>query len=216
LPVEFFASRVRGSIMKHTLTLTRWHKIAERLGAALKESEARVVAAFTSATVSAWNKEGVEQKAMAIAEEAKADLARVEQAAAAVAAIRSALALRNAQLGIAARLAEADAANRRAALYRSVVEKQTVDMVKPADVRHVPAHALADTDGPWARREATRITLQVADDTLIADLKLKLAREQARTHALLDEVADLNREKLELELPRELDEIAGLAARAAG
>ena len=53
--------------MKHSLTLTRWHKVAERLGTALKESEARVVCAFTATTVSAWNKEGVEQAAAAIA-----------------------------------------------------------------------------------------------------------------------------------------------------
>src|SRR2546422_928008 len=64
--------------MKHTLTLTRWHKVAERINAALKEREARMVAAFTGATISPWNKEGVEQKAAVMAARGKADLARVE------------------------------------------------------------------------------------------------------------------------------------------
>ena len=64
--------------MKHTLTLTRWHKVAERINAALKERDARAVAAFTAATISPWNKEGVEQKAAAIGARAKADLAIVE------------------------------------------------------------------------------------------------------------------------------------------
>src|SRR3989442_12041921 len=76
--------------MKHTLTLTRWHKVAERINAALKEREARMVAAFTGATISPWNKEGVEQKAAVMAACGKADLALVEQGSAAVAAIRSA------------------------------------------------------------------------------------------------------------------------------
>ena len=47
---------------------------------------------------------------------------------------------------------------------------------------------------------------------LLAELASKLARDQARSHALLDEIADLNREKLELEVAPELQEIAGLAA----
>jgi hypothetical protein len=198
--------------MKHNLTLTRWHKVAERLNAALKEREARAIADLTAATISPWNKAGVEQKAAAIAERAKADLSLVEQATAAVAAIRSALAARNAQLGISARLAEVEAANRRIALYRAVLEKQTVDMVQPEHVRHVPAHAAADSEPSWGRREAARITLQVADAGLLAELAAKLAREQARAHALLDEIADLNREKLELDVAPEVDRIAGLAA----
>jgi hypothetical protein len=198
--------------MNHTLTLTRWHKVAERINAALKEREARAVAAFTAAAISPWNKEGVEQKAAAIAARAKADLALVEQGSGAVAAIRAALALRNAELGIAARLAEVEAANRRIALYRAVLEKQSVDMVQPEHVRHVPAHAVPEGEPSWGRREAPRITLQVADAALLAELASKLAREQARTHALLDEIADLNREKLELDIAPELDEIAALAA----
>lgn len=198
--------------MKHTLTLTRWHKVVERINAALKERDARVVAAFTAATISPWNKEGVEQKAAGIAERSKADLALIEQGSAAVAAIRSALAHRNAELGIAARLAEVEAANRRIALYRAVLDKQSVDMVQPEHVRHVPAHAVPESEPSWGRRDAPRITLQVAGEALLAELAVKLAREQARSHALLDQIADLNREKLELDIAPELHEIAGLAA----
>src|SRR5437762_1802674 len=198
--------------MKHTLTLTRWHKIVERINAALKERDARVVAAFTAATISPWNKEGVEQKAADMAARAKADLALIEEGTAAVAAIRSALAHRNAEIGIAARLAEVEAANRRIALYRAVLEKQSVDMVQPEHLRHVPALVVPEGELSWGRREPPRITLQVADAALLAELTTKLAREQARSHALLDEIADLNREKLELDLAPELHEIAGLAA----
>src|SRR5882672_7204317 len=97
LRVHFLRHRVRAcfgyeSPVKHTLTLTRWHKVAERINAAIKERDARVIVAFTAATISPWNKEGVEQKAASIAARAKGDLAIVEQGSAAVAAIRSALA----------------------------------------------------------------------------------------------------------------------------
>ncbi|MGH7336387.1 MAG: hypothetical protein ACREI7_02305, partial [Myxococcota bacterium] len=189
--------------MKHTLTLTRWHKVAERINGALKEAEARAVAAFTTASISPWNKEGIEQKVASMAARGKADLALVEQGSAAVAAIRSALGRRNAELGIADRLAEAEAAHRRTSLYRAVLDKQSVDMVQPEHVRHVPAGVVPESEPSWGRREPARITLQVADASLLAELASKLAREQARSHALLDEIADLNREKLELEVAPE-------------
>ena len=198
--------------MKYTLTLSRWHKVAERLNAGSKERETRALTALTATTVSPWNKEGVEAKAVEIAEQAKTDLAVIEAATAAVARIRTALALRNVELGISERLAEADAANRRAKLYRELLDKQGMDMVKPADMRHVPATVATEETYGFGRRAGSAITLAIADQTLLDELRAKLAREQARAHVLLDAVADANREKLELELERELSEIAGLAA----
>ena len=197
--------------MKFTLTLTRWHKVAERIDAALKVRESRSLAALTATTISPWNKEGIEEKARDIAGEARADLALIEVATAAIAGIRAALGARNADLGISARLAEAEAANRRARLYRELIDKQRADMVRPEDVRHVPA--TVGTDEPlWPRRSGSAITLAIADKALVDELRGKLAREQARAHALLDAIADANREKLELELADELLEVAGLAA----
>lgn len=197
--------------MKFTLTLTRWHKVAERINAALKLREERSLAALTATTISPWNKEGIEDKAKDIAGQARADIALTEVGTAAVARIRTALASRNADLDISGRLAEAEAANRRARLYRDLVDKQRADMVRPEDVRHVPA--IVGGDEPlWPRRSGSTITLAIADKALIDDLRGKLAREQARAHALLDAIADANREKLEIELADELLEIAGLAA----
>ena len=196
--------------MTYTLTLSRWHKVAERLNAGSKEREERTLAALTGTAVSPWNKEGVEEKAAEVMEHAKTDLGMIEAATAAVARIRSALALRNVELGISERLAEADAANRRARLYRELLDKQGMDMVKPADMRHVPV-AIADEPYSFGRRMGPAVTLAIADKALLDEVRAKLAREQARAHALLDEVADANREKLELELDRKLAEIAGLA-----
>ncbi len=198
--------------MKYTLTLSRWHKVAERLNAGSKERETRALAALTATSVSPWIKEGVEGKAAEVMEHAKADLGVIEAATAAVAYIRSALASRNVELGISGRLAEADAANRRARLYRELLDKQGMDRVNPADMRHVPATAVADEPYSFGRRTGSAITLAIADKTLLDELRAKLAHDQARAHALLDEVADANREKLELELDMKLVEIAGLAA----
>ncbi len=199
--------------MKYTLTLSRWHKVAERINTALKERETSVKKAFTATTVSPWNKEGIEEKAAGIARRAADDLALIETGARTVSQIRAALAIRNAELGISARLAEAEAANRTALLYKSVIEGQDTDMVRPESVRGLPVALVGETDPiGFGRRSAPTVTLQTADGALVELLRERLAREQARATRLLDEVADLNREKLEIDVPREVLEIAGLAA----
>lgn len=199
--------------MNYLLTLTRWHKVAERINAALKEREANVKAAFTSTTISAWNREGIEEKAGEIVHRAADDLALVEVGARAVATIRTALALKNAQLGIAGKLAEAEAAKRRAALYKAVLDGQRADMVRPEGVRSLPAELIGETEPLGFGRHASRsITLQTADKLFVDMLRAKLAREQTSATRLLDEVADLNRDRLEIELPQEVLGIAGLAA----
>ena len=199
--------------MKYTLTLSRWHKVAERVNAALKEREANVKTAFTATTISPWNKEGVEEKAAEIGRRAADDLALVEAGARAVAAIRAALAVRNADLGISGRLAEVEGANRRAALYRTVIDGQKPDMVRPEGVRALPGELVGETESwGFARRSALAVTLQTADRILVESLREKLSREQGYATRLLDEVADLNREKLEIDMPEEVIGIAGLAA----
>jgi hypothetical protein len=199
--------------MKYTLTLSRWHKVAERVNAALKEREANVRTAFTATTISPWNKEGVEEKAAEIGRRAADDLALVEAGARAVAAVRAALAVRNAELGISGRLAEVEGANRRAALYRTIIDGQKPDMVRPEGVRALPGQLVGETES-WglARRSALAVTLQTADRVLVESLREKLSREQSYATRLLDEVADLNREKLEIDVPQEVIGIAGLAA----
>jgi len=198
--------------MKYLLTLSRWHKVAERINIALKEREASVKAAYTATTISPWNKDGVEEKAADIARRAADDLALVEAGLRAVATIRTALALKNAALGIAARLAEAEAANRRAALYKSVIEGQKADMVRPAGMHALPELVGETEPFGFGRRTGLAVTLQTADGKFIESLRDRLAREQAHATQLLDEVADLNREKIEIDIAQEVLRIAGLAA----
>lgn len=199
--------------MNFLLTLTRWHKVAERINTALKEREANVKAAFTATSISAWNRDGVEEKAAEIVHRATEDLALVEIGARVVAAIRAALALKNAQLGIAGKLAEAEAAKRRASLYKAVLDGQRADMVRPEGVRALPLELIGESESLGFGRHTSRsITLQTADRHFVEVLREKLTAEQTRATRLLDEVADLNRDRLEIELPREVLGIAGLAA----
>ncbi|OGA03813.1 MAG: hypothetical protein A3H35_11605 [Betaproteobacteria bacterium RIFCSPLOWO2_02_FULL_62_17] len=197
-------------IMKFTLTLSRWHKVAERTNAALKECEARVKAAYTNTTVSSWNKDGVEEKAADIARRAAQDLMLVEAGTRAVETIRATLAIRNAELGIAGRLAQVEGAKRRASLYKAVIEGQKPDMVRAQSVQNLPEQV---NQSDWlSRRSALVVTLQTADRDLLEDLREKFSLEQSRAVRALDEIADLNRERIEIEVPKEVIEIARLAA----
>ena len=199
--------------MQYTLTLSRWHKVAERISTALKERETDVKVAFTATTISAWNREGVEEKAAEIARRAVDDLALIEAGMRAVAAIRAALAIRNAALGVSGKLAEAEAANRAAAIYKAIIDGQKVDMVRPESVKALPAALAGDADVfGFGRRTAAVVTLQIANAAVVESLREKLVREEARATRLLDEIADLNREKIEIDVPREVVGIAGLAA----
>ena len=201
--------------MKYSLTLSRWHKVVERINAAVKEREASVKAALTATAISPWNKQGIEEKAAEILSRTANDLSLIEVALGAVAQIRTALSIRNAKLEISGKLAEAEAANRRAALYRAVIEKQRPDMVLPASVASLPDLAGDAEPFGFGRRGGLTVTLQMADRALIENYREKLAAETQRATVLLDEIADLNRERIELELPEEVRRIAGLAAGAA-
>lgn len=198
--------------MKFSLTLNRWHKVAERINTAVKEREAGVKVAFVATTISPWNKQGVEEKAAAIVARAVNDLAIAEIGTGAVARIRAALAIRNAQLGVSEKLAEAEAANRRAALYRAVIDGQKPDMVRPDAVHSLPDLAGDAEVFGYGRRMTAAVTLQTADEATIDELRAKHADEVGLATRLLDEVADLNRDKLEIDLPQQVLGIAGLAA----
>jgi len=198
--------------MNFKLTLSRWHKVVERINAALKESEANVKSAFTATTISPWNRAGIEDKAAGIARRGAEELALFEAGARAVARIRAVLGRRNAELGISDKLAEVDAANRRASLYKAVLDGQTVDMVRPEDVHALPGELLGETQ-TWGfgRRTAAGITLQVADGGLgrIGDV---LQRMKALAAASLSGVpTDDERAFIDAEYQELINEINGIA-----
>ncbi|HEU5481391.1 MAG TPA: hypothetical protein VFU90_16205, partial [Candidatus Tumulicola sp.] len=194
---------------KFEFTLSRWHRIAERVRVAAQECEKVARNAFTATTISPWNKVGVEDKAAEIARRGSEALALSEAGYAAVAHIRAALALRNAQLGVSAKLSEVEAAKQLAVLYKAIVDGQTADMVRPEAVRELPSVVGESESYGFGRRPAQTVTLQTADATLVASLRNKLEREQLRATRLLDELADLNRDQLEIELPSDVLMIAG-------
>jgi len=67
-----------------------------------------------------------------------------------VARIRTALGIRNAELGVSAKLADAESAKRAAALYKAIIEGQKTDMVRPESVKALPTpggHPKSPSDG---------------------------------------------------------------------
>ncbi len=94
-----------------------------------------------------------------------------------------------------------------------MIDGQKPDMVRPENVRVLPGELIGESESwGFARRAAVAVTLQTADTALIDTLREKFAREQARATRLLDEIADLNRETVEIEVAQDVAGIAGLAA----
>ncbi len=191
------------------LTLSRWHKVAERLSALAAERVKLAKDLYTNTQVSSWNKAGVTERAARLAEEAKAALGLHSLLVDAIVAIRSRLALRNAELGVSAKLSELAGLERRIGMLNAILQGQFPDMVRPVDLGEVPRE-LAEDRG--FLKSATRITLRLLPDAEYEAMRAEHSALQGRAHALADAVADLNRSRMELELHVSIARLAGLPA----
>lgn len=190
-----------------TLTLTRWHHVAERLNAKLKELEANVRAVFASTAVSAF--QGDEQVASLEKrrDHALASVKLARQLVTTVGTIREALAKANAQHGVSEQLSRLDALNREIRLLSTFA---AVDNDNKIQIGHLESH-FATLNAAENRTRGT-VSVSVAllpesqQDAWIAERDAL----QAQAHALSDSINDLNHQKLTLDLSDDVARIAGV------
>ena len=143
----------------HTLTLSRWHKVAERLSRDYTETVFKAKQALTQTRVSAYVGESQE---VALREQASDWSARLERAFRlqdGIGDIRRILGDANAQHGITALLAEFDKLNRRQKVLTDLVEGQAPDMIAISELKHIPADYVADGDNYDRRRPQLRVRM---------------------------------------------------------
>ena len=191
------------------LTLTRWHKVGERLSALASEKAAEARQVYTGTAVSSWNKVGVADMGLRLAQEADAALALHGKLLDAVVAIRTRLAIRNAEIGVSAKLTELQGLKRRVSALADILAGQKPDMVRPADFAGVPAD-LVDERG--YSKSPLKLALRLLDDEAAASMRAGLASFQTRMHALADEIADLNRARIVVPLDPDVARLAGIAS----
>ena len=192
----------------HTLTLSRWHKVAERLSRDYTETVFKAKQALTQTRVSAYVGESQE---VALREQASDWSARLERAFRlqdGIGDIRRILGDANAQHGITALLAEFDKLNRRQKVLTDLVEGQAPDMIAISELKHIPADYVADGDNYDRRRPQLRV--RMLERAEVIRLREDLDAVRARAYALADEIAERNKATLALELTGEVAGAAGL------
>lgn len=196
--------------MKHTytLTLTRWHKVAERLARQYGESVSESRSTLTQTAISAYLGEEQEEFLQTQTQTALANLDRAFQIQDAVAHVRHLVGDANVREGVSAKLAEFDKLNRRVKALSEVVESQSSDMVSVTQLRSIPKDYVADGASYDSKRP--RIKVRMLDTQALQRLADQLSNARKAAYALSDEVSDLNKAKLSIELETEVASAAGL------
>ena len=192
----------------YTLTLTRWHKVAERLARDYGESVSESRQTLTQTTVSAYL--GDEQKLFLQTQTQNAlkNLERAFRIQDAVAHIRHLVGEANVREGVSAKLAEFDKLNRRVKTLSEVVDSQSTDMVSVTQLRNIPKDYVADGANYDSKRPKIKVRMLGMKELETLAEQLSSARKAAYT--LSDDVSDLNKAKLSIELETEVASAAGL------
>jgi hypothetical protein len=192
----------------HTLTLTRWHKVAERLARDYSESVSESRSTLSQTVISAYLGAEQEEFLQNQAQSAITNMERAFRIQDAVAHIRHLVGDANVHEGVSAKLAEFDKLNRRVKTLSEVVESQSSDMVSVTQLRNIPKDYVADGANYDSKRPKIKVRMLAAQELERLAGQLVSARKAA--YALSDEVSDLNKAKLSIELEAEVADAAGL------
>ena len=192
----------------YTLTLTRWHKVAERLARDYGESVSECRSTLSQTAISAYLGEEQEQFLQTQTQNALGNLERAFRIQDAVAHIRHLVGNANVHEGVAGKLAEFDKLNRRVKTLSEVVDSQSTDMVSVTQLRSIPKDYVADGASYDSKRPKIKVRMLGMQDLEKLANQLDAARKAA--YALSDEVSDLNKAKLSIELETDVASAAGL------
>lgn len=192
----------------YTLTLTRWHKVAERLARDYGESVSECRSTLSQTVISAYLGEEQEQFLQTQTQNALGNLERAFRIQDAVAHIRHLVGNANVHEGVAGKLAEFDKLNRRVKSLSEVVDSQSTDMVSVTQLRSIPKDYVADGASYDSKRPKIKVRMLGMQDLEKLANQLDAARKAA--YALSDEVSDLNKAKLSIELETDVASAAGL------
>lgn len=191
-----------------SLSLSRWHKVAERLAREYTETVYGAKQALTQTRVSACLGESQEKALRSESEEWQKRLAWVFRVQDTLAEIRCALGNANSQNGVSAKLAEFDKLNRRQKVLTELIEGQGADMIAIDELKNIPQDYVADGDRYDSKRPQLRV--RMLDREAVAQLKQQLEGVRSRAYALSDEIADLNRATLSIAISEDVASLAGL------
>lgn len=191
-----------------TLTLTRWHKVAERLSREYTESVYAAKQTLSNTKVSSYLGAEQQDALRSAAQDATERLARAFHVQDAVSEVRSALGDANVKNGVSPKLAELDKLNRRLKVVTELIEAQTPSMISIEQLESIPADYVADGNSYDSKRPFLHVRMLGKDQ--VSKLKTDFEAIRTQSYALSDEVADLNKATLTLTVSQEVATLAGI------
>ncbi|MDR3298734.1 MAG: hypothetical protein LBU43_01715 [Candidatus Accumulibacter sp.] len=191
----------------YTLSLSRWHKVAERLARIYAELTQNAKDTFNNTQISGYLGESKVDRLRELSKIQIANLQRAFRVQDALAHIRQAVGEGNAKTGVAKELADYDALSRRHKLLESILTAQDGEMVTFEEMRQLPSQIV--TEDRYDRGKAG-VRVRMFDAQSFAALRAEADGLRTRIYALTDRISDLNRERLTLELQEKIAQEAGL------
>lgn len=191
-----------------TLTLTRWHKVAERLSREYTESVYAVKQTLNNTKVSSYLGTEQQEALRSATQDATERLARAFRVQDAVSEVRRALGDANVKNGVSPKLADLDKLNRRLKVLTDLVEGQSPSMISVEQLENIPADYVADGNSYDSKRPLLHVRMLSKDD--LTRLKADFESIRSQAYALSDEVADLNKATLTLTVSLEVAALAGI------
>ena len=191
----------------YTLSLSRWHKVAERLAKSYTEMTSAAKNTLNNTVVGGYLGESQAARLKGECAQARHALHSAFAIQDSLVKLRKALGEANTRAGVATELAEYDALCRRQKLLETILAAQSSDMVNMEDLPNLPKQIMVEN-----RYDNGRGTVRVGllDTAALSEFNEESKTLSARIYALADKISDLNRERLSLELPEEIARIAGL------
>jgi hypothetical protein len=191
-----------------TLTLTRWHKVAERLSREYTESVYTAKQTLSNTKVSSYLGAEQQDALRTAAQDATERLARAFRVQDAVREVRRALGDANVKNGVSPKLAELDKLNRRLKVVTELIEGQSPSMISIEQLENIPSDYVADGNSYDSKRPLLHVRMLSRDD--LTRLKADFESIRIQAYALSDEVADLNKATLTLTVLLEVAALAGI------
>lgn len=191
----------------YTCSLTRWHKVTERLNKEYNQLCKSAKAGLTATTVTEYLGESQEASLRMVSANSLFQLERAFEIQDAVTRIRAALGTTNEREGICVALSDYDRLVKRAALLNILTESGTsqrirIDELK--DIKHPPrTSSLLD-------RGQTKIQVLTLEGEELERLTRLAQETTTAVYAMADRIADLNKCTLRLELDPTIARLAGL------
>lgn len=195
------------TVRRYTCTLNRWHKVVERLNKEFSSLSNAAKQGLTDVTVSEYLGQQQIERLSQYRTQCLDQLERALEVQDVIVRIRQALAEANERTGVSRELAQYDKLTKRAHLLNAICEAQTSDLVRVDELAHVKSPPRSDD---WRDHGQPKIRVALLDGDALAAMNQRAAEATAAMYALADQIADLNKAQLEIELPEGIARLAGL------